>query len=102
VDPRPHLVPRLALGNPGRVAEKRLGGLAAGFQVSRHFDQAEPVGLEVDTVLVSALVGALCIAFSGVFYLYAQVSPSTGACVSGGIPPNQVRWSRGGSLAAGD
>ena len=31
-----------------------------------------------------------------------QVSPSTGACVSGGIPPYQVRWSRGGSLATGD
>ena len=31
-----------------------------------------------------------------------QVSPSTGACVSGGTPPYQVRWSRGGSLAAED
>lgn len=28
---------------------------------------------------LAALAGALCIAFSGVFYLYAQVSPSTGA-----------------------
>jgi len=27
---------------------------------------------------LAALVGALCIAFSGLFYLYADVSPATG------------------------
>ena len=44
---------------------------------------------------LAALIGAMCISFSGIFYLYADVSPSTGTVLPGALRSAAApRWSR--------
>ena len=73
---RPAVRRRAAKARPGRQGRGRL--LTEKTPAAPSADLPWPLAAIAARPRLAALLGAMCIAFSGIFYRYAEVSPSTG------------------------